>query len=660
MNNFWNCSTDAEGNMVAEFDLGPDEKQNILRAGAFKELNEILSTSHPKCLILTTGKPHSFCAGADVGEIDKMANGDPKILQGALKSMHELLLKIHNAPYPIVAAISGECLGGGTELALACHKRIAARHPKTRFGLPEVMLGFIPGFGGTQLLPTLVGVKKAMEVIVGQQKLSADDAYKCGLVDKVVAPEELISAAKALAATDSGHKKLPWFERIPAVRDLMLWLAKRRAAKSVYPAALKAIKAIGFSDEDLESGLVKEGELFLQCATTLESQSLRSIFLMRSEARSRDWIGVRAPAPKHILILGAGVMGQGIAYAALKNGIKVNLHDSDTKAIHKAVMAIETQMGREMKKGKFSPEEARAIRDNLTVSYGDEPKTEGVEFVIEAIIEDLKIKPMVLANLEKKLPENAIIASNTSSLLPSEIAAPLARKDKFCAMHFFNPVHAMDLVEISGTSETSKETLAITLALTKKLGKTPIVLEKECAGLLVNRVLVRGMAWSLKQLLLGIDPWAIDRALERSGMEMGPFKTIDLVGFDIARHVMKMMTHYYPEIYSGDSLQNLELHKFKDMLGKKTGKGFYIWKNDRVVGPNKEILKRFGWSVIPPKQDGVRPLSAKLSIVREMNEEAMALVSERVCPDVNMVDLSLVLGAGLFPNRRGLLKNPLC
>ncbi|MDO8466718.1 MAG: 3-hydroxyacyl-CoA dehydrogenase NAD-binding domain-containing protein [bacterium] len=670
MSKFWKCSTDEEGNMVAELDLGPDEKQNLLRAEVLKELNVILSTNNPKCLIITTAKPHSFCAGADVGEINALANGKQEHLVAALESMHALLLKIRNSSYPIVAATSGECLGGGTELVLACHKRIAARHPKTRFGLPEVMLGVIPGFGGTQLLPKLVGVRKAMEVIVGQRKLSADDALKCGLVDKVVIPELLIVEAKKIAFEETERKKLSWVDRIGAVRDFVMRMAKKqtlKATKGVYPAPMKAIEAIDFSDANLEDGLAREGQLFLECAATMESASLRDIFLKQREAKSKDWIGVNPPSahsggggtpPEKVLMLGAGVMGRAIAYAVLAGGVRVNLHDMSSKAIHEAVLFIEGQLAKEVKKSKLSLEKAQGMRDRLIVSYGDEPTIDGVDFVIEAIVEDLTIKPRVLAELEKKLPENAVIATNTSSLLPSDIAAPLTRKDKFCAMHFFNPAHKMDLVEIVGTAETSKETLAKTLALIKAMGKTPILLDKECAGLLVNRVLVRGMAKALDCLLSGEDPWEIDMALEGAGMVMGPFKTIDLVGFDIAYHVMKMMGHYYPEIYGKTEVGNLELHKFKDILGQKTGKGFYVWENNKAVKPNKEILKKFGWELFPHDKE-IGALDCCHLIRKEMNEEAMALVSERICSDPNMIDLSLVLGAGLFPNRRGLLKNPI-
>lgn len=660
MGRYWKLTEDAELNLVAALDLGSLEKQNMLRADVLKELNVILSTERPKALILTTAKPHSFCAGADINEIKGMADGDPAVMKAALESMHEVLMKVHNAPFPVVAAISGECLGGGMELSMACHKRIAARHPKTRFGLPEVGLGVIPGFGGTQFLPRLVGVKKALEVIVGQRKLSADEALKCGLIDKVVEPDQLIEEAKKLAFRRTEHK-MPWAERIPCARRFILKMAGKqalKATKGVYPAPLKAIESIRNSMNGLKNGLDKEAKLFMECAASMESQSLIDIFLTQQKARSNDWVGMRTTPPERVMVLGAGVMGRTIAYAVLMGGVKVTLHDIYPKAVYDSVMFIESMLVKGCKKGKLSPADAQKMRDNLKTSSGEEPLVDGVDFVIEVILENTEVKQKVLAALEKRLPENTVIVTNTSSLLPSEIATPLLRKDKFCAMHFFNPAHMMDLVEIVGTAETSDETLAKTLALTKAMKKTPVVLDKECAGLLVNRVLVRGMAWALYEFVHnGIDPWKLDKALERYGMVMGPFKTIDLVGFDIAHHVMQMMAHYYPDIYKNMLELNLEIHKYKDLLGQKTGKGFYLWEGTKAVGPNPEILQKFGWKVDP--DSWAETGAAILNVVRLMEREAKTLADENICNSTDMIDLAMVLGAGITPNRRGLLKNPL-
>ncbi len=672
---FWKLEADPEDTrgMILTLDLGPQEKKNLLRRKVLEELDETLNKLvklSPDYLIITSGKPNTFCAGADIEEIREVLK-DPKDVEALLQKAHGILMKIRNAPYPVVAAIDGECLGGGMELVMACHDRVATNNRKTVFALPETSLGIIPGFGGTQTLPRLVGTRKALEIINGQKKLNGYEARRCGLVANCVEADKLLPEARwrvevvrrswgeRFSRRPKGTKfpeSLPCIGKRIILRGALKEVLKK--TKGVYPAPLKAIEAVRASSKSIEKGLALERKLFAECAQSPEAKSLTSIFFLDKEARTKDWLpGVKVETPKKIGMIGAGIMGSGIAYAAISSNIPVVLHDTYPEPVGKAVIFIETMLGKAVKMGKLTSEEAAAKRRLLKVSTGNDLSAlADTDFVIEAIIEDLPIKRKMFAELEKVVSPKTIIATNTSSFLPSDLGAELLHKDRFCAMHFFNPVHKMQLIEIAGTPESSPETVAKTLALTKALGKTPLLLDKECPGLVVNRVLVTGMAWALDQLqTLKIDPWEIDEAMEKSGMAMGPFKTLDLVGFDIGYHVMKVMMSYYPEDYPKE-VANIPINKYKDLLGKKTGKGFYIWKGEEAVKPNRSILEKFGWKIeCSTKVDG---MAARNLLLISMTREAQKIVTTGICKSADMVDLSLIIGAGLFPNRRGLLLNP--
>ena len=663
--NFWKIEGEQD-HLILTLDLGTESKQNVLKQEVLEELEEIiLRKIKPKTLVIASAKPNSFCAGADINQIKKLLD-KPEELKTFLIRLHRLLLKIHNAPFPIVAAISGECLGGGLELALACHARVATNHPRTRFGLPEVGIGLIPGFGGTQLLPKVVGLPKALEIIAGQKKLDANDAQKTGLISEIAEPEQLIAKAQEIAKTlKAGKNAAPQrkkllIEKLPILgRKLILYSARKRIlkeTKGVYPAPLLAIRAVAESNQPLEQGLEKEGELFAKAAATFEAKNLIDIFFLRNEARSRRWVNCDPqPAPKRVGVIGAGVMGRSIAYALISSDIPVVLHDSFSQAVHDAVIFIEQTLVKGVKLGKLTKQQAEQRRNLLTASWGESLRAFAeTDFVIEAIIENLEIKLKTLRELEKVVRPEAVIATNTSSILPSEIGQALEKRGRFSAMHFFNPAHVMELVEISGTAETEPQTLAKTVALAKAMGKTPVVLKKECAGLLVNRVMVQYLMQSLVISMApnGPTPWLLDTLFEREGMVMGPFKTLDLIGLDTGAHVMRMMKNYYSEL---PDLSGIDFLQYKDLFGQKTGKGFYIWKNGKPAAPNKEISQRLGMQFTPNSYIPVLGLVGMSFVIAEMKQEAERIYSEGISNSKEMIDLALILGGGILPNRRGLL-----
>ncbi len=673
---YWRLESEGY-HMVLTLDLGPTEKQNKLCVAAIEELDVFLEESKPLSLVIASAKPGSFCAGADIKEISQLLE-NPNAVDALFERIDRIVNNLQSGGFPSVAAIDGVCLGGGLELPLMCTERIASNNPKTILGLPETSLGIIPGFGGTQMLPRIVGLAKAAEMILGGafKKLSAADAKKCGLVTLITDSSALLTEAKRFAKhlsfierpnsrrSAKGIEIIPWLGR-----KLILSSAAKRVIKAtngVYPAPLLAIEAMRWSSKKLSLGIAKEHRLFKESVQTKEAKSLISLYFIREEAKSKNWVqrdSISEPLISPVGILGAGVMGRGIALSAISAGLPVVLHDSFPDAVHDALLFIGKSVKKEQARGKLTAEQAAARLELLTVSTrNDYSKIRHAGFIIEAVKEDLAVKQRLLGEISGLLENpKAIIATNTSSLVLEDVAAPLLHKDQFCAMHFFNPAEKMELVEIAGTFRTSPETLATAVALTKKLGKIPIVLEKACAGLVVNRILLRGVSYAMDTFLGGsLNPWWLDSLLEKYGFMMGPFKTLDLVGFDTADHVMKFMATCYPDAYSA-RVRDLDLKKNPQVLGRKTGRGFYLWNKDGHASPNQKIAADLGLSIpqTPLKQgmygrkEFVEFIAA--NVLTEMKREAEAVIDEGVLTSREMIDLSMILGAGICPNRRGIL-----
>lgn len=637
-------------------DCGEEAKQNTLSRQALEELNQVLDANadaKPKAMVICSRKPESFCAGMDVEEIRQLSK-NPDEVKELLKRAEIILMKIYRAPYPTIAAISGECLGGGLELAMACRLRLATSD--SHFNLPETALGIIPGFGGTQFLPKLVGLEKALEMINGQKRIGASEARRLGLIDGEFC-DALTLLGGVIDAARNSHlsstrKKRGW-ERVPLFgKKLILAGARKRVlkeTKGVYPAMFKAIDAVGVSGGNLEKGLDKEHDLFVESLRTPQAKNLIDIWFLKKHARAMRWVDAPEELPpKKVAVIGAGLMGKKIAYSLVARDIPVLLHDVNIKSVHDAVIFIESSLARSKK------EENRGL---LTVSWGDDlSPIAGADFVIEAIIENLEVKQKLLKMVESTVAEDAVIATNTSAILPSDIGANLNNKTRFCAMHFFNHPHQlMDLVEIAGTTRTEKKTLMKTLALTKAMNKTPVVVDKECAGLIVNRVVTRYITDSLYYLdRTELDPWRLDYVFEKHGMAMGPFKTLDLIGFDTGDHVIKVIGGYYKDLPI-KKLETMNLARHKNLLGEKTGQGFYLWKHGKAVAPNRKILKALDFKPSNDPEPAETAEMMKTLIWSHMVEEGRKIERERVCLSENMIDLSLILGIGMTPNRRGLL-----
>jgi|GEM_PF-97249 len=671
MANYWRVASGTDGILLVELDLGPGHKKNILKRAVFEELSDLMdkatSGRPPAGMIIASAKEDSFCAGADINEFLPMFE-HPKKACGLLYDAEKLLLKILNSPFPIIAAINGECLGGGLELVLACHYRIAARDPRVKFALPETSLGIIPGFGGTQLLPRIVSMETAAQMILGNKELSAEEAMRRGLVDECVEQDRLIPSARAVilrgdAAADL--KKSPpkrWIEKLPCGWRAVLNRAGKEVigkTKGLYPAYKYAVEALRASKKSLKKGLRREHELFIKCLETSEARSCVNFFFLEAKAKSVRPSKI-VSLPSSYGVIGAGIMGQGIAHALLSTEQPVHLHDLFQSAAENGKGAIEAMLAKGVAKGKITAEAAEKARDNLTISYGEDLKSFiGCDFVVEAIKEDLAVKHKTLRAVEEYLRPNSIVATNTSSLLPSEIAAGLKNPERLIAMHFFNPVHKMKLVEIACHANTWPDVLPKTVAVTKAIGKLPLVLERECPGLLVNRVLMQFLAKATQGVFAGhVDPWDLDRTCEASGMEMGPFKMLDHVGLDIATDVLHTMQKYYPDrIPEAVQKINFAAEKERGFMGRKSGKGFYFWNGDAAVKPNYRMREVFSLVADRAGDEAIARYFME-KIMDAMRSEAEAIIKEGVCLSKDMIDYAMIRGAGMLHNRRGIFGLP--
>ncbi|OLC56169.1 MAG: hypothetical protein AUH92_00660, partial [Acidobacteria bacterium 13_1_40CM_4_69_4] len=571
----------------------PHDKVNLLSAPLVAVLEILVEqAAHDKnvrALVVVSAKPGSFIAGADINEIHALRSiqdAEAASLRG-----HRLFDAIEGLPFPVVAAINGTCLGGGTELVLACHFRVAAEDPRVEIGLPEVRLGIIPGWGGTQRLPRLVGIAPALDLILTGRTVDARRALTIGLADEIAPPEYLLDAAERLALDAAEGRRRPRRQRCgesPVARLNPVRLARvalsvpiarrglrRRVNEAHYPAPYRALEAVVYGlRHGIEAGLRQEAELLGPLAAGRTSKNLVSIFLMQREARRDPGVGDPAVRPRDLraaAVVGAGVMGGGIAQALARSGVPVRLKDIDPAALSRGLRAAHDLYGAEVKKGRISRREGeqKFALIQPTLEYTGMRRC---DVVIEAVVESLAVKHQVLREVEAIVPEGFIFATNTSSLPIDAIAAPARRPENVVGLHFFNPVHKMPLVEVIRGSRTSPEVVATAVALAKRIGKTPIVVG-DAPGFLVNRILMTYLGEALLMVEEGAMIDAIDRTMLDFGMPMGPLALLDQIGIDVANHVAGVLSEAFRDRAPRSTA--LQILKDKGWLGRKSGRGFY-------------------------------------------------------------------------------------
>lgn len=524
-----------EGGIVElNFDL-KGESVNKFNRLTLSELraavDAIKADASVKGVIVTSGKD-VFIVGADITEfVDNFQLPDEELMAGNLEA-NKIFSDFEDLDVPTVAAINGIALGGGLEMCLAADFRVMSATAKV--GLPEVKLGIYPGFGGTVRLPRLIGCDNAVEWIASGKENKAEDALKVGAVDAVVAPEQLQAAALDLAkravAGELDHKarRQPKLEKLKlnAIEQMMAFeTAKGFVAGQAgpnYPAPVEAIKSIQkAANFGRDKALEVEAAGFVKLAKTSVAQSLIGLFLndqeLKKKAKKYDEV---AKDVKLAAVLGAGIMGGGIAYQSALKGTLILMKDIREEGIQMGLNEAAKLLGKRVEKGRLTPAKMAEALNGIrpTMSYGD---FGNVDIVVEAVVENPKVKQAVLAEVEGAVKEDAIIASNTSTISISLLAQALKRPENFCGMHFFNPVHMMPLVEVIRGEKTGETAIATTVAYAKKMGKSPIVVN-DCPGFLVNRVLFPYFGGFAKLLSFGVDFVRIDKVMEKFGWPMGP------------------------------------------------------------------------------------------------------------------------------------------
>ncbi len=653
-----------EGVAILTFDL-PESTVNKLTTPAMEELNRLLDelagNKEIKALVFRSGKEGNFIVGADIAEIRDIADSESG--ERLSRKGQAVMSKLETLPFPTVAAIHGPCMGGGLELALSCTYRIVSNNQKTALALPEVKLGIIPGFGGTQRLPRVTGLANALDVILTGKSVFAQKARKMGLADEVTHKEILLDRAIALAIRMISkprpatiRAKRPLFIRLLESNPLTRTIIYRSAENSVlretrgnYPATLAALKAVRYGmAHGGEAGYANEAKLLGSLIPTEISKNLISLFYLQ------EMLKKNTHSPSVIIrnagVLGAGVMGGGIAQLFGEKGIEVRVKDVNTGAVASGLREAWKIFRKRRDKGVLTMIQARDGFDRVS-GITDYSGFGQVDIAVEAVVEDMNVKKSVLRDFEAVAKNNAIYASNTSSLSITDLALASKRPESVAGMHFFNPVEKMPLVEVIRGKKTSAETVATIVALARRLGKLPVIVN-DGPGFLVNRILMPYLNEAATMLDKGNTIENIDNALLSFGMPMGAFILFDEIGIDVAHKVADILEQGLGDRVKPSPL--LEALYTGGYYGKKNGKGFYQYEGRKRRGPDLSIYTR-----IPERSgsDGkIGPEEIVDRAVLLMIKEAALCLEENIIDRPDLLDGALIFGIGFPPFRGGLLR----
>lgn len=656
---------------VVEFDM-QGEKVNKFNTPMMTRLQEVireLKSSSFKAVIFKSNKNKIFIAGADIDEIKAMTTKEQ--FNKAVSQGQSIFNELEDLSMPTIAMVHGACAGGGCEFIMACDYRIASEDKSTRIGLPETQLGIIPGFGGCVRMPRIIGLQAALDVILAGKLLPAVKALKVGLVDQVVHPgilqEQTMLWAQQIIK-EGGKKRRKTFKAkgLPnqilegVGRGIVFSQAKKgvlKMTKGHYPAPIAALDVIRktYGSSDRERSLQVERDAFCDCAATNVSKSLIHVFHLTEMVKKQSGVAgvqVKPHEVKSLGILGAGTMGGGIAYVAADKGVDVRMKDLNFDAIGKGLKHARDLWSKEVKRKKINKYELQQKMDRVTGTT-DYSGFGVMDVVVEAIVEDMEIKKKVIAETAKHMRADAIIATNTSSLSVTEMAAGHPRPEFFAGMHFFNPVHKMPLVEVIRGEKTSDETIATIFELSKRMGKMPVVV-KDGPGFLVNRLLLPYMAEAAFLLQEGMDIETVDRAyVYEFGMPMGPFALMDEVGLDVCIKVLKIFKKAFGNRV--DMAPCMEKLEKSGRLGKKNGKGFYKYdETGKRLEVDGGIYSELGLAA--PSSPLTKKECIERGIFAMINECSLALNVDHIVDTPHEVDLAMIMGTGFPPFRGGLLK----
>jgi 3-hydroxyacyl-CoA dehydrogenase/enoyl-CoA hydratase/3-hydroxybutyryl-CoA epimerase len=636
----WQTASDADGIVVLTLDRA-QSSVNALSRAVLDELSEIverLAIEPPKGVIVRSGKANGFIVGADIKEFESFEKNGT--VQDALENGQRIFLRLGRLPCPTVAAIHGVCMGGGTELSLACRYRVASRDASTRIALPEVKLGIFPGWGGSARLPRLIGAPAALELMLTGRNASAENAKALGLVDALTSPELLVEAAKELIrhprSRPLAQRATAWATNLWPVRQVLAPILVKQTAAKVrkehYPAPFALIETWRRGGSSLVQRLKLEARAVAKLAATPTAHNLIRVFFLQE--RLKGLAGGAEHGIRHVHVVGAGVMGGDIAAWCALRGFDVTLQDREMKYVQPALDRAKELFTKKLK----TPERVAPVLARLKADV-DGNGIPDADLAIEAIYENAQAKETLYRATEPKMKADALLATNTSSIPLAELRTTVQKPARFLGLHYFNPVALMPLVEIVRHDQLDPAVEKRALAFCKALDKLPVPVAGT-PGFLVNRILMPYMLEAARAYSEGVPGPVIDRAAKKFGMPMGPIELIDTVGLDVAASVGAELGPFL----------GLDIPPGLDELvkggkrGKKDGEGFYAWQDGKPRKPE-----------VDPNY--VAPDDLEDRLILPLLNEAVACLHDTVVDDADLLDAGVIFGTGFAPFRGGPIKH---
>jgi len=631
----WNSTTDSDGIVWLTLDK-PGTSTNVLSREVLKELDHVLepfSSRAPRGLVIRSGKANGFIAGADIKEFTALKSAAEGF--ELTRSGQRVLDRLEALPCPSVAAIHGFALGGGLELALACRYRVGVHDDRLTLGLPEVQLGIHPGFGGTVRSVQLLGVRPAMQLMLTGRPVRADKALSIGLVDRLVAASELETASRRLILQRAPPRRAPFTERVlslkplrPLLKSVLTKQVAAKAPREHYPAQYAIIELWAQHGAHGVAAYVAEAHSIAELFGTPTAHNLVRLFILQDRLKALGGKGGKELAKVHVI--GAGVMGGDIAAWCALRGFEVTLQDRATEFVQPALQRAQELFDKRIK----DPAKRGAVRERLRADV-EGAGVGDADVIIEAIFESLNAKRELYAALEPRMKPQALLATNTSSLMLEPLAAKLARPERLVGLHFFNPVAQMPLVEVVQSQLSDPAMLQTALAFTRRIDKLPVPC-RSAPGFVVNRVLMPYLNEAMYAAQEGIALPTIDAAAVHFGMPMGPIELADVVGLDVARDVGEIIAAELGR--AAPDLARLQQLVAAKKLGRKTGEGFYVWRDGKAV---------------KPPAAGPTPPELEDRLLLPMVNESVACLREGVVSEADLLDAAVIFGTGFAPFRGG-------
>jgi 3-hydroxyacyl-CoA dehydrogenase/enoyl-CoA hydratase/3-hydroxybutyryl-CoA epimerase len=641
----------------------PGKPVNVISAALLEAMDDILrrleeEEGGARAAVILSGKRGNWIAGADIEQFKEFRS--PADAEAASRAGQAMMNRLERLHIPVVAAIDGAALGGGMEVALACTYRIASDSAKTKIGLPEVNLGIIPGAGGTQRLPRLIGVRAALDLMLTGKQLEGRRARSAGIVDEVVPSAILETVARRVAdelargikePRGAARRRSPqWVENLPGMRQIIFSKARQGVmakTKGVYPAPLRLLEVVEKGlDRDLDAGLELEARAFGELAVTPEARSLVHLFFATTAAKNDSGVAAEARGVERIAVVGAGFMGAGIAAVSAESGIAVRLKDVKPEAAAKGLRTARDTLIKRARRRKARGFEITRVTDRV------EATTEyrgfgGVDVVVEAVFEDVELKHRVIREIEEHSGPDSVLGTNTSTIPIARLAEASARPRNVIGLHFFSPVEKMPLLEIITHAGTADWVTATAHAYGKQIGKTPIIVN-DAPGFYANRILTPYMAEAALLLEEGVRMEEIDAAMTAWGYAVGPITLYDEVGLDVAQKAGKIMAAAFSDRMTPSNV--VDRMVADDRLGRKNGRGFYTYDGEgKKGGPDESAYALFG----SPAARTLPRAEIQDRLALTMVNEALRTLEEGVLRTARDGDVGAVLGIGFAPFRGG-------